>query len=288
MARDTDFFHNVTVTFIQTRLNSEDTGNLRVISVSRWKGWGASTTKQQRVHFRNMSVFLSCAVVSLCHLWSSSPQHHFQPLLLPLNTLSQLLSLLWWIFPPTHTYPQNPIPENSRYHNVQIYRRIMPDCWECCFANMHRLVYMRWPIITASLASTGSRRLWDTVYQLSEMWVKDTQTWRLYEMEKGWRIIPISCKGCEMEWIMGRDNEPLFLVAVGQIFTCYCLERYLRHSKRRQRAWTSLTQGWAESGRNPSAENGSEFRAKGGSKIAGVKEKVRLVLNWSAWRCSNE
>ena len=96
-------------------------------------------------------------------------------------------------------------------------------------------------------------------------------------MEKGWRIITISCKGCEMEWIMGRDNEPLFLVAVGQIFTCYCLERYLRHSKRRQRAWTSLTQGWAESGRNPSAENGSEFRAKGGgSKIAGVKKKCVL------------
>ena len=37
------------------------------------------------------------------------------------------------------------------------------------------------------------------VYRLSEMWVKDTQTWRLHEMEKGWRIIPISCKGCEMD-----------------------------------------------------------------------------------------
>jgi len=32
-------------------------------------------------------------------------------------------------------------------------------------------------------------------------------------MEKGWRIIPIS-KTCEMEWVMGRDNEPLFLVSV--------------------------------------------------------------------------
>ena len=214
---------------------------------------------------------------------------------LALNTLSQLLSD--GSFHQLTPILKTPIAENSRYHNVRIYRRIMPDCWECCFANMHRLVYrrlMRWPILTASLASTGSHRLWDTirlfdVYQLSEMWVKDTQTWRLYEMEKGWRIIPISCKGCEMEWIMGRDNEPLFLVAVGQIFTCYCPERYLRHFKRRQRAWTSLTQGWAESGRNPSTENGSEFRAKGGgSKIAGVKEKVRLVLNWSAWRCSNE
>jgi len=33
-------------------------------------------------------------------------------------------------------------------------------------------------------------------------------------MEKGWRIIPMSCKGCEMEWVMDRDNEPLFLVPV--------------------------------------------------------------------------
>jgi len=43
------------------------------------------------------------------------------------------------------------------------------------------------------------------------MWVKDT---RLYEMEKGWKIIPISYKACEMEWVMVRDNEPLVLVPV--------------------------------------------------------------------------
>ena len=61
------------------------------------------------------------------------------------------------------------------------------------------------------------------VYRLSEMWVKDTQTWRLYEIEKGWKIIPISCKGCEMEWVMGRDNEPLFLVAVGHRKNLYVL-----------------------------------------------------------------
>jgi len=27
-------------------------------------------------------------------------------------------------------------------------------------------------------------------------------------MEKGWKIIPMSYKACEMEWVMGRDNEP--------------------------------------------------------------------------------
>jgi len=37
------------------------------------------------------------------------------------------------------------------------------------------------------------------------MWVKDTH---LCEMEKGWKIIPMSYKACEMEWVMGRDNEP--------------------------------------------------------------------------------
>jgi len=37
------------------------------------------------------------------------------------------------------------------------------------------------------------------------MWVKDT---RLYEMEKGWKIISMSYKACEMEWVMGWDNEP--------------------------------------------------------------------------------
>ena len=32
--------------------------------------------------------------------------------------------------------------------------------------------------------------------------------------ERDGRIIPMSCKGCEMEWVMGRDNGPLFLVLV--------------------------------------------------------------------------
>jgi len=57
-------------------------------------------------------------------------------------------------------------PIHIRYHNVRIYHWIMSDCWECCL-NMQQLVYMcliRWPILTASLASTGSRRLWMHVF----------------------------------------------------------------------------------------------------------------------------
>ena len=60
---------------------------------------------------------------------------------LALNTLSQLLSD--GSFHQLTPILKTPIPENSRYHNVRIYRRIMPDCWECCFPNMHRLVYRR-------------------------------------------------------------------------------------------------------------------------------------------------
>ena len=30
-------------------------------------------------------------------------------------------------------------------------------------------------------------------------------------------------QGCEMEWVMGRDNEPLFLVAVGHRKNRYVL-----------------------------------------------------------------
>ena len=78
--------------------------------------------------------------------------------------------------------------------------------------------------------------------------------WRLPAIWNGYtnvafiraRRIAMSCKGCEMEWVMGRDNEPLFLVPV-EHRTCHRLERYLGYSKRRQRAWTSLTQGSAES-----------------------------------------
>ena len=71
---------------------------------------------------------------------SATPLPSVAPIpVLALNTLSQLLSD--GSFHQLTPILKTPIPEN--YHNVRIYRRIMPDCWECCFANMHRLVYMR-------------------------------------------------------------------------------------------------------------------------------------------------
>ena len=74
--------------------------------------------------------------------------------------------------------------------------------------------------------------------------------------------------------------------STGRIFMCHCLGQYSGYSKRKQQVWTSLTQGAAESGWNPLTENGWEL--EGGSKTARVSKKARLVLNWSAWRCSNE
>ena len=128
---------------------------------------GEHQLQSGRVHLiRNVSFFLSCAVVSaliLCHLWSSSPQHHFQPLLLRFLYFPSTPCCSYYLYSDGFFHQltpilKTPIPENSHYHNVWIYRWIMSDCWECCFPNMHQLVYMRWPIITASLASTGSHR----------------------------------------------------------------------------------------------------------------------------------
>jgi len=60
----------------------------------------------------------------------------------------------------------------------------------------------------------------------------------------------IRLQGMADGWVMSRDNEPLFWVLIEHRNNLYVLPSHRMVTKGRQRTWTPLTQGLAESGQN--------------------------------------